>query len=641
MRRILLGLVLGAAAACALPATSSALDVDVTAAPYSAAGDGVTNDRVAIQSAIDAVNAAGGGTVTLPGTRTYLSGNVRLKSNVELKIARGATFKQSQTISHYDYTPYRDMQIPGDIPWNNTFYYNTPLIYGGNVSNVKVGGAGTIEMTHLPSLADTILMDAIGIYQVTRFEFSGLHLKGGGVPYVGIYFSNNGSMHDMTLNEPYKATVGGIELISSQDVAIERNVMQNTDGSPGVTDDGIAIGSIHNDPRSGNWWRSTVSEPTKNILIRDNVINVDCCGGIAFIPWASATADARDGEVRDITIENNTLITPSGWEPVKCWCDNPWNGPGGAAYSQAESDQSQMTNIRFANNVYSGSTAWFLKTRISSVFGAPFHPGNPSLRNTGFEYTGASSWVTAGRAGQAGAYDAPVGQSGTWYGYIQNFADGYTALYQGAGLEARTSYRVRARIQTSGATVRLIAHNQCTGETVGAIYVSPTSWTTYDLPFTTTSACSEYRIGIDSGSATSGWARIDDVELNGPQIDDGDPARVTYSGPWHQFADAGDFFGTHMTAWDPSQSVEVRFFGTAATWRSMAGPNMGLANVWLDGVSRGAIDFYRSSFSTTGVWSTGTLTRGWHTIRVQAQGAHSASSSGNYISLDSVAVSGW
>ena len=66
------GLVLiGALSVCAL-------DVTVTNAPYNAKGDGTTLDRVAIQSAIDAVSAAGGGTVIIGGGKTYLISTLEL-----------------------------------------------------------------------------------------------------------------------------------------------------------------------------------------------------------------------------------------------------------------------------------------------------------------------------------------------------------------------------------------------------------------------------------------------------------------------------------------------------------------------------------------------------------------------------------
>lgn len=51
---------------------------------FGAAGDGKTNDRNAIQSAIDTCFEAGGGKVVLPGGK-YLSGTIILKSNVDSK----------------------------------------------------------------------------------------------------------------------------------------------------------------------------------------------------------------------------------------------------------------------------------------------------------------------------------------------------------------------------------------------------------------------------------------------------------------------------------------------------------------------------------------------------------------------------
>ena len=83
----------------ALPGRASAMDVSVLS--YGAVGNGTTNDRAAIQAAIDAVNAAGGGTVNLPGGYTFLTGDLRLKSNVTLNLNANAVLKESQNTAHY------------------------------------------------------------------------------------------------------------------------------------------------------------------------------------------------------------------------------------------------------------------------------------------------------------------------------------------------------------------------------------------------------------------------------------------------------------------------------------------------------------------------------------------------------------
>ena len=57
---------------------------------YGAVGDGKTLDHTAINRAIEAATADGGGQVVLP-SGTYLCGSIRMKSNVELHLTAGAT----------------------------------------------------------------------------------------------------------------------------------------------------------------------------------------------------------------------------------------------------------------------------------------------------------------------------------------------------------------------------------------------------------------------------------------------------------------------------------------------------------------------------------------------------------------------
>ena len=65
---------------------------DVTA--FGAKGDGKTENREAIDKAIQAASAAGGGTVEFPAG-TWITGSLRLRSNVTLRLERGSVIEAS------------------------------------------------------------------------------------------------------------------------------------------------------------------------------------------------------------------------------------------------------------------------------------------------------------------------------------------------------------------------------------------------------------------------------------------------------------------------------------------------------------------------------------------------------------------
>ena len=63
---------------------------------YGAAGDGKTLDTAAINKAVEAASAAGGGTVFVPAG-VYLSYSIRLKSKVGLYLDHGAVILAAST----------------------------------------------------------------------------------------------------------------------------------------------------------------------------------------------------------------------------------------------------------------------------------------------------------------------------------------------------------------------------------------------------------------------------------------------------------------------------------------------------------------------------------------------------------------
>jgi polygalacturonase len=111
---------------------------------FGAVGDGVALDTGAINAAIEAAHAAGGGQVVFPAGR-YLSFSIRLKCRVELHLADGAVIVaadpliQGGAYDHPEDNPHDLYQDFGHSHWRNS------LIWGDGVEDVAITGGGLID----------------------------------------------------------------------------------------------------------------------------------------------------------------------------------------------------------------------------------------------------------------------------------------------------------------------------------------------------------------------------------------------------------------------------------------------------------------------------------------------------------------
>lgn len=107
---------------------------------FGAIADGVTINTDAIQSAIDACSAAGGGRVTVPAG-TYKTGTIWLRSGIELHLESGATLLASD--NHDDYNALDAYEQNYEILSED--WVGEHLIIVHEVENVSITGFGTVD----------------------------------------------------------------------------------------------------------------------------------------------------------------------------------------------------------------------------------------------------------------------------------------------------------------------------------------------------------------------------------------------------------------------------------------------------------------------------------------------------------------
>jgi polygalacturonase len=119
------------------PASAAVFDVKT----FGAKGDGQTPDRDAINKAIEAASSAGGGTVHFPAG-TYVTGSIRLRSNVTLELERGSVIEASTDASAYDAAELNASDLYQDF--GHSHWHNS-LIWGENLDHVAIVGGGMIS----------------------------------------------------------------------------------------------------------------------------------------------------------------------------------------------------------------------------------------------------------------------------------------------------------------------------------------------------------------------------------------------------------------------------------------------------------------------------------------------------------------
>ncbi|NCD70948.1 glycoside hydrolase family 28 protein [Mucilaginibacter agri] len=212
---------------------------------YGAIADGKTVNTLALQKAVDACSANGGGMVYVPAG-TFVTGTFHLKSNINLHLESGAVLKGSADLKDYDsFTQ----------PVYGLTYYG--MLYTTDAENVSITGLGTIDGNN-PAFHDFTKAKKIDAEssKLTRQKANYRHVETGigdgpvvpnkDRPHQMVIFSNCKNVHirDVSLiNSPFWTLhIADCDAVNISDIRLWSGILvPNADGIDVTSSSNVVI----------------------------------------------------------------------------------------------------------------------------------------------------------------------------------------------------------------------------------------------------------------------------------------------------------------------------------------------------------------------------------------------------------------
>ena len=216
---------------------------------FGATGGGRQPDTKALQAAVDACAASGGGAVYFPPGK-YLSGTIFLKSNISLVLETAAVLLGSANRADY----------PSVQPEQRSYtdiYVHQSLLYGENLDRVAILGHGTIDgqgaLFPGPYRTRPYI---IRMVNCTNVEVAGVHLKDSPMWVQHYLACSDVHLHGLTVRSVCNSNNDGIDIDACERVVIsDCNIVSG--------DDSIVL-------------KSTTNRPCRDVTVSNCVLSSRC-----------------------------------------------------------------------------------------------------------------------------------------------------------------------------------------------------------------------------------------------------------------------------------------------------------------------------------------------------------------------------